>query len=335
MDERRSRSDSSIPWVRRFLVGCMFACLVVAPSICEGTELKKETLRTWDEYIQASTSQMQDRLRPDGQFLWVDEVPQRKSLVRAGKILVAPVGQHVPKPVPSGLIHDWIGAAFIPGAKLDDVLSVVRDYDRYKRFYAPNVIDSKFLSTDGAADKFSMLAVNKEVVAKTALDSEIEVCYLQVTEKQWYAVAYTTRVQEIRDYGHPGERRLPPDDGSGYIWRFYNLARFEERDGGVYIEQEAIVLSRDIPTVVRWLVDPIVRRVSKNLLLTSLRQTEEAMRSNAGLASPPLASHVATGGKCSPAGWASECGSLPSPRTWPRQFGNLDSIEADQRPVPK
>ena len=91
-------------------------------------------------------------------------------------------------------------------------------------------------------------------------------------------------MQEIRHYGRHDEQELPPDQGTGYIWRLYSIARFEERDGGVYIELEAIALSRDIPVALRWMVDPIVRRVSRNTLLISLQQMEEAVRSTAGTA---------------------------------------------------
>jgi len=221
------------------------------------------------------------RGRLQGPFLWVDEEPDRIDRVRAGKILVSSVGQKNPKPVPSGLIHDWIGAAFIPDARLTDVLSAVRDYGRYKEFYKPTVVDARALGTNGGCDKYSMRVVNNERVAETALDSEYEACYLRLDELRWYSTAHTTRVQEIRHYGRPDEQELPPDQGSGYIWRVYSLARFEERDGGVYIELEAIVLSRDIPVAVRWMVDPIVRRVSRNTLLISLEQMEEAVRSTA------------------------------------------------------
>jgi hypothetical protein len=34
-------------------------------------------------------------------------------------------GPHIPRPVPAGLIHDWIGVAFFPNTKLNDVLAVV------------------------------------------------------------------------------------------------------------------------------------------------------------------------------------------------------------------
>jgi hypothetical protein len=173
-----------------------------------------------------------------------------------------------------------------PDAKLEDVLSVARDYSHYKEFYKPTVVESKLLGTTGACDTYSLLLANKEVVSSTALDSDYESCYHQVDEQRWYTVVHTTRVQEIRHYGRSDAQELPPDHGNGYIWRVYGLARFEERDGGVYIELEAIVLSREIPFAVRWVVDPIVRRVAKNSMVTSLHQTEEAIRSRAGTAKP-------------------------------------------------
>ena len=261
----------------RFLIAVMCAGFLLAPATSRGAELKDKTLKTWDAYVQTIDAQMQGRIQ--GSFLWVDEDPDRVARVRAGKILVSPVGEKNPKPVPSGLIHDWIGAAFIPNARLSDVLSAVRDYDRYKEFYKPTVVDARSLGTDGGCDKYSMRVVNNETVAETALDSEYEACYLRLDELRWYSTAHTTRVQEIRHYGRPDEQELPPDQGSGYVWRLYSIARFEERDGGVYIELEAIALSRDIPVGVRWLVDPIVRRVSRNTLLISLQQMEQAVRS--------------------------------------------------------
>jgi hypothetical protein len=66
-------------------------------------------------------------------------------------------------------------------------------------------------------------------------------------------------------------------EGSGVIWRLFSIARYQERDGGVYIELEAIALSRDIPASLRWLAGPIVRRVSRSSLSISLRQTENAV----------------------------------------------------------
>jgi hypothetical protein len=255
----------------------MYMSFLVIPVVSGGTELSEQTLKTWDAYIQAADSQMHGRLQ--GPFLWVDEAPDRRRRVRGSEILVAPIGPQNPKPIPSGLIHDWQGAAFISNAKLEGVLSVVRDYSDYKEFYKPTVVDSKSLGADGACDNYSMRVVNKDVVSETALKMEYQTCYFKIDDRRWYSITHTTRVQEILHYGRSDEQELPANHGSGYLWRLYSVARFEERDGGVYVEVEAIVLSRDVPIALRWVVNPIVRRVSRNSILLSLQQMETAVHS--------------------------------------------------------
>ena len=261
----------------RFLVTLICAVSLVAPTESLGAELKDETLKTWDTYVQAADLQIGSR--PNGPFLWVDQVPDRQQHVREGEILVSSAGPENPKPVPSGLIHDWIGAAFIPDTTLDAVLSAVRDYGDYKEFYKPTVVDSKLLGTDGACDRYSMRVVNKEAVAETALDMEYKTCYHRIDERRWYSITETTRVQELRHYGRANGQELSPDHATGFIWRLYSVARFEERDGGIYIELEAVALSRDVPVALRWVVNPIVRRVSRNSMLVSLQQMKEAVNS--------------------------------------------------------
>jgi hypothetical protein len=222
---------------------------------------------------------MEERLDAREAFLWVDDAPDRVATVRSGQIIVSAVGRQTPKRVPDGLIHDWIGAVFIPDVTLQQVLHVVRDYARYKDLYQPTVADSKTLPSDESKDRFSMLLIDRSLVAKTALDTDYEVCYRQVDSHRVYSVSRATRIQEIEGYGGPAEHVLPEGEGKGLIWRLFGITRYDERDGGVYVEFEAIGLSRDIPSSLRWLVDPIVRRVSRNSLSTSLKQTAQAVRS--------------------------------------------------------
>jgi hypothetical protein len=249
----------------------------------KASDLRLETLKAWNEYIQAEDSRIVQRAH-SGQFLWSDESADRLQRVRNGEIVIAPVGPHVPKGVPHGLIHHWEGAVFVPGARLDDIFAVVRDYGRYKEFYAPNVLESKTLREGSANDEFSMLMLNKALFAKIAMDTDFQGSYVRVGQNRWYSIAYSTRVQEIQNYGQSDQRELAPNTGDGYIWRLYSLSRFEERDGGVYVELEAVALSRDVPISLRWLVDPIVRRVSKGSLLVSLQKTEQAVHSTSQLA---------------------------------------------------
>src|ERR1700720_1604923 len=118
--------------------------------------LKTETKEAWDAYLEAANAAMQVRLQPGANFLWLDDEPGRAETIRTKGSYIAPVGPHIPKKVPSGLIHDWLGVAFIPNVKIEDILRIVRDYDRYREIYQPGVIDSISHGTDGVKDLFSM-----------------------------------------------------------------------------------------------------------------------------------------------------------------------------------
>jgi len=227
---------------------------------------------------------MDRRLSPGETFLWLDEAQDRRARARAGEIVAAPVNPRNPVRVPSGLIHHWVGAVFIPGVTLKDTVQVLRDYSRYKDWYPPTVIDSKVIANGEAEDRFSMLLLNRTFFSKTAFDTDYESCLVRVDDFRAYSVSRTTRIQEIAEYGGPGQHFLPEGDGTGLIWRLFSMTRYVERDGGVYFELEAIGLSRDIPSPLRWLVEPIVRRVSRESLLTSLRQTESAVQPRSELA---------------------------------------------------
>jgi hypothetical protein len=275
-----------------FTIGLL---VLVAPMMSGAAELRPETLQAWDKYIQAENSRNTERIG-SGSFLWSDESPDRNRRLRNGEVLALPVGKNVPQSVPHGLIHHWVGAVFLPSTSLEDVFRVVRDYGHYKNFYAPNVVDSRPLSGAGDDYRFAMMILNKALFSKVALAGEFQASYVRVDEKRWYSIASSSRVQEIDDYGQPGQHELPPNQGSGYIWRLYSLSRFEERDGGVYVELEAIALSRDIPVSLRWVANPIVRRVSKDSLLVSLHKTEEAVHSSAEIASRTTKSDQAYSG---------------------------------------
>ena len=179
--------------------------------------------------------------------------------------------------MPGGLIHHWIAAAFLPSVKLDDILEVTEDYDRYQEVYRPSVIASKTVARENSTDYFSMQLMNKAFFLKTTLDADYQATNVRLDDRHFYSVSRSTRVQEIEDHGRLSQRRLPEGQGGGYIWKLFSIVRLDQRDGGVYIELEAIVLSRDIPGAMRFVVDPIVRSVSRNALLTSMLQTEEAV----------------------------------------------------------
>jgi hypothetical protein len=276
LDYANSSTSLRNKMTNKIRIAAILILLQFHPSTGAAT-LKAETKAAWDAYLQAANAAMQARLQPGAHFLWIDDEPGRAEAIRTKGLYIAPVGRHIPKKVPSGLIHDWLGVGFVPNVKIEDILRIVRDYDRYKEIYQPGVIDSVSHGSDGVKDLFSMRLANRSVVSKTALDTDDEASYLRVDDRRWYGFSNTTRICEVDKFGTPGQRTLPEDQGTGLIWRLSSITRLEERDGGVYAELEAIALSRDIPAAFRLFVTPIVRRVSRDSLATSLHQTKVAI----------------------------------------------------------
>ena len=136
-------SRYSFRTLRAIIAMLVYLGCLVAPSLSHGSELRRDTVVYWNAYLNATRPQMASQTP----FLWVDQKPERLQRVRDGEILVSSVGKENPKPVASGLIHDWVGAAFLPNASIKDVLSAARDYSNYKEYYKPTVVDSKSLGS--------------------------------------------------------------------------------------------------------------------------------------------------------------------------------------------
>jgi hypothetical protein len=247
------------------------------PGLLSALELQPDTLKAWDDYIRSADTRMQTRVDGQRPFLWTDEAPDRGARLQRGEILVAPVVERGTRTVAGGLIHDWLGAAFIPHATIEGLLAVVHDYGRYKEFYRPVVADSKVLACTEMDQKFSMVWQHRVLLINAAMEGQYQARDFALDERRGYNIANTTQVREIESYGKNGEYLLPPGQGNGFIWRLHSIARYEERDGGVYLELEAVALTRSIPPSLRWLVSPVVSRLSIDSLATSLRQTRDAV----------------------------------------------------------
>jgi hypothetical protein len=259
--------------------GFFAIAVMVAAAAARGNaaELQRETAGAWQEYLQRAGVRMQGRLDAGKPFLWMDEAASRPQRVRQGEILVAPMVGRGTQAVPNGLIHDWIGAVFIPNASIDLVLGIVHDYDRYKEIYKPVVTDSLSISAGADGREFSMVWQKHVLFVNAAMRGRYRAHDVILDSHRGYSVVEATNLQQIEDCGRPAEHLLPPDTGTGLIWRIHGVSRYEERDGGVYLEIEVIVLSRDIPSSLRWLVGPVVNHLSMNSLTTTLQQTRAAV----------------------------------------------------------
>jgi hypothetical protein len=253
----------------------LLVLLAAAPS--KATELKEQTVQAWETYVRAANTRVEERASGKSPFLWVDEKPERVQRVRAGEVLVAPVDSDNPRKVPHGLIHDWIGAMFLPNAKLDEVMHVLGDYDHYQDFYKPLVVKSKLLERTDDHEKVTLLMMQKAFSVTAAVETENEIRLVRPDANRVYSLSDSVRVQEIADYGQPSEHALPEGHGPGYVWREFSVSRLEQRDGGVYVEIETIAMSRGIPVAIRWMIKPLVESLPRKIMLATLTDTRNAV----------------------------------------------------------
>jgi len=235
-------------------------------------DLKPATASEFDRYVQ----QAEQRLNRRKVFLWADESADRKQRVLNGEVVVEPADSRPITELPDGLIHDWIGTVFVPGVSLASTLEHIQDYDHARTSHR-EVTESRIIWHHGNDYLVYMRLLKKKVIT-VVLNSEHEIHYSQVDATRWKSQSKSVKIAEVDNPGRKDERELPDGSGHGFLWKLDTFWRFQERDGGTWIECEAISLTRDIPTGLGWLIEPIIRSLPRESLENTLRETANALK---------------------------------------------------------
>ena len=244
-------------------------------------QLKQKTQEAFDAYIRYAEAAMEQSLHGGGAFLWSDADSERAQQVRGGQVVAQFWSGKGPVKVPNGLIHDWIGAASIPGATVEDVLMLLQNYDNHENIYKPEVVASRLIRHHGDDFKIYLRLLKKKVIT-VVLDTYHDVHYRSLEGKRWLCRSCTTKIAEVENAGSPRERVLPPDTGHGFLWRLYSYWRFQEREGDVCVECRAISLTRDVPLGLGWIIEPIIQELPKESLVNTLQATRRGLHPEAG-----------------------------------------------------
>jgi hypothetical protein len=227
---------------------------------------------------------MQRELAPGGAFLWVDSLPEpRRSEVYArlqrGEVIPERLQTADPSghsSTPGALIHHWVGIVFIPGATLAQVLAVVQDYDRHAEYYKPDVAQSRKVAQNGDDYKVHYRLRKKKIIT-IILDADYDVHRHFIDSTRAYSNSYSTRIAQVENAGQPDEHELPLGKDGGYLWRLNSFWRYFDSGHGVYVQCEAISLTRDIPAALNWLVGSFIESVPKESLEFTLQSTRSAV----------------------------------------------------------
>ena len=263
--------------------------LLVSVATCAGTlaaalsELRDATLGGFRDYVARAEVRNQASLRA-GKFLWIDELPEPErnsdyAKLKQGEVIMQRLSggdDGKSAGIPGGMIHDWRGIVFIPAAKLDQVLDVLQDYNIHATIYAPDVERSKIEARDG--DHFRVfMRFRRHKVVTVVLNTEQDITYYRDSPTRAHSRSTAIRIREVADPGTPQEREKSVGEDNGFLWQMETWWRMEERDGGVYVQNEAITLTRDIPTGLGWLIEPFVTSIPKETLEFTLGATRKAV----------------------------------------------------------
>ena len=243
-------------------------------------DLEPRTVAAFDRYVAVTEAQA----AAAGQFLAVDALAANErqaalARLRRGELVIdrpQTTQGGTPIDIPSGLVHHWRGTAFIPGATVAQAVALLQDYDRHAQIYSPNVARSRTLSKDGDVYRVYLRFFMKKVIT-VVVNSEHEARFSSSAPDRAQSRIHSLRIAEVEDPDTPREREMPVGRDGGYLWRLNTYWRFLDRDGGTYIQCEAISLTRAIPTGLGWLVGPFVTSIPRESLAFTLETTRQVL----------------------------------------------------------
>ncbi|HKW57712.1 MAG TPA: hypothetical protein VJN42_10170 [Candidatus Acidoferrum sp.] len=265
------------------------------PARPSPVQLHSETIAAFERHVRLTNERNDAELKIGNHPLWIDGLPETQrrdayAALQRGEVQIHQLTTSDaagPIPCPGGLIHHWVAAAFLPGAKLSDVLAILEDYDHHSTIYAPDVVRSKIESHDG--DHFRVfLRFRRRKVITVVLDSVHDIQYFHDGPGRAHSRSSAVRIAEVENAGTSDEREKSPGNDGGFLWRMETWWRMREGAGGVYIQSEVVSLTRDIPTGLGWMIGPFVTSIPKETLVFTLEATRKAVEARLAR---PQASH--------------------------------------------
>ncbi|HYA65002.1 MAG TPA: hypothetical protein VED66_17480 [Candidatus Sulfotelmatobacter sp.] len=271
------------------LLTLLLAMCVAFPSRAAGIELKQPTVGGFQRYVQQTENRINSELADPARFLYVDSFPEKQKRamlerLHGGYVLVERMhtrenGKEIA--VPDGLVHHWIAIGFIPGSTRDRAVALAQDYPRHPQLYAPDIQRARVLSH--TSEHFSVyFRFFRQSIVTVAYNTEFSVDYFFPDSSRAYSFSRAVKIAEVESPGKPEEKELPVGKDHGYMWRANLYTRYLERDGGVYVQIEFLVLSRSVPAIFAWIVNPYIRSIPRDYLTRYILATRKALSPGTG-----------------------------------------------------
>jgi hypothetical protein len=205
------------------------------------------------------------------------EGANEKARLRDGESIIERLSPPAGDSVSGAMLHHWRGTVFAPGAKASNFERLMRDFNSYPQYFYPEVVAAKVIEQNESRMQ-AWMRVRQRHVITVVMDTSYDVSFGQLDVQHGYNISRSTRMDEVESAGTKLERVLGPNEEHGFIWRLNTYWSFEERDGGLYLQIEAVSLTRDIPRGFGWVIRPYVESIPRESLEFTLRSACNALR---------------------------------------------------------
>jgi hypothetical protein len=265
--------------VRVLLLGVLL--ILGNAGAAKAADLSSETLNAWNAYVEATEGRIQRELSSKKGFLALDfqqtrEAARERDCVFSGGIPVSKMGASSRDgeriSVPGGLIHHWRGSVFVPGVSLDHVLSRVEN-PTSGEIRQEDVLDTRILEHSPGRLRL-YLKLQRSKIVTVVYNTEHLVEYRRIESSRASSSSIATKIAEVEHPGSANEREKPLGHDHGFLWRMNSYWRYEQVNGGVIVECESMTLSRTIPSLLEYMIRPIINSVARE----SMQRTLQSLR---------------------------------------------------------
>ena len=244
--------------------------LLGMPATATASGPSRQALQSWDRYVAALERARAADLARGVQSWATDDDPNGTRVLaalRRGELDISrrelgDVG------VEDATLEHWQGSVLLKGLSIDKIADRLRHPERFPQ--PPDVLSLK-VSNWSEAGHDLFLRLTRSMLVTATYDTWYRVRHHVRGPARIDSVAVATRIEEVSEPGTPKEKRVPADEGRGFLWRMQTLWRFATVPQGIVVTCESITLSRPVPLGLGLVSRPIVTRVARESMTTAVR----------------------------------------------------------------
>src|SRR3984885_14985539 len=256
---------------------CLVLLFLGAPHLLRG-EPTPAAISGFNSYSTAVESRLAQQHRSPNTFLApvASDPKSAETRLRQGELIVERLTPSTGPDFSGALLHHWRGTAFAPGAKAADFERLMRDFNCYPRDFSPQVLGA--IGSWRGEDRAQVwMRVRQRHVITVVMDTTYDITFGQLDAQHGFRISKSTRIAEIDSAGTSRERALSANEEHGFLWRLNTYWSCEERDGGLYLQIEAVSLTRSIPRGLGWALGPYVESIPRESLEFTLQSACNAL----------------------------------------------------------